>query len=100
MTKVATIAVLSAALAAAADKPAGRLELEAGELRSGLVAEYRSLADAKAIVTRIEPKPAFTLGRSSPHPRIPAGPFEVTWSGVLTIRDPGPISFSRSSAAS
>ena len=57
-------------------------------------AEYRSLADPKATVTRIEPKPAFTLGRSSPHPRIPPGPFEVTWTGVVSIRDPGPLAFS------
>ena len=94
MTGVATIVVLSAALVPAADKPAGRLELEAGELKPGLVAEYRSLADTKTTLTRVEPKPAFTLGRSSPHPRIPPGPFEVVWSGALSIRDPGPISFS------
>src|SRR5205823_5147488 len=31
---------------------------------------------------------------SGPHPRIPPGPFEVTWTGVLSIRDRGPIRFS------
>ena len=75
----------------AADKPAGRLDLDPDDLKSGLVAEYRSLADPKATVTRIDAKPAFTLGHSSPHPRIPNGPFEVTWTGVISIRDPGPM---------
>jgi mono/diheme cytochrome c family protein len=73
---------------------AGPLDLEPGDLRPGLVAEYRSLRASKATLPRIDPKPAFTLGRSSPHPRIPPGPFEVNWSGVLAVRDPGPISFS------
>jgi mono/diheme cytochrome c family protein len=35
-----------------------------------------------------------TLGRSSPHPRIPPGPFEVTYSGVLQIKEKGRIAFS------
>src|SRR6476659_10043362 len=91
MTRTALlVGLLSASLAPAA----GPLDLEPEDLKPGLVAEYRSAADAKATVTRIEPKPAFTLGRSSPHPRIPPGPFEVTWTGVVSIRDPGPIAFS------
>src|SRR5215210_8666276 len=73
---------------------AAPLELEPGDLKPGLVAEYRSVAEAEARVTRIDPKPAFTLGRSSPHPRIPPGPFEVTYSGVLQIKEKGPITFS------
>ncbi|MBO0699582.1 MAG: c-type cytochrome, partial [Zavarzinella sp.] len=85
------LGLLTTPLAPAAD---GRPDLEPDDLRPGLVAEYRSVADAKATVIRIEPKPAFTLGRSSPHPRIPPGPFEVTWTGVISIRDPGPITFS------
>jgi len=72
----------------------GRLELEPDDLRPGLLAEYRSLADEKAKASRIDPKPAFTLGRSSPHPRLPAGPFEVIYAGVISIRDSGPLSFS------
>src|SRR5262249_51364443 len=30
---------------------------------------------------------------SSPHPRIPAGPFAVDWTGMLYVKDPGPITF-------
>lgn len=85
-----TAAFLATLLAPAA----GPLDLDPEDLRPGLVAEYRSATDPKAVVTRIEPKPAFALGRSSPHPRIPPGPFEATWSGVLTVRDSGPITFS------
>ena len=44
-------------------------------------------------LTRIDAKPAFYLGQSSPHPRIPAGPFEVVWTGLLAIKDPGPLVF-------
>jgi mono/diheme cytochrome c family protein/cytochrome c551/c552 len=84
-------AILVCLLSAA---PAGPLDLEPGDLTPGLVATYRSVADKDATVTRIEPKPAFYLGRSSPHPRIPPGPFEVTWSGVLSIKETGPITFS------
>src|SRR5262245_63819075 len=73
--------------------PAGPMDWGRDDVQSGLLAEYRSIADPKATVTRIEPKPAFTLGRSSPHPRIPPGPFEVTWTGVISVRDPGPITF-------
>lgn len=95
MIRSATLVFLAIGpIAFAADKPAGRLDLDPEDIKSGLVAEYRSIADAKATVTRIEPKPAFTLGRSSPHPRIPQGPFEVTWKGVISIRETGPITFS------
>jgi cytochrome c551/c552 len=74
--------------------PAAPLELDSGDLKPGLVAEYRSVAEADARVTRLEPKPAFTLGRSSPHPRIPPGPFELTYTGVIQIKETGPITFS------
>src|SRR5262245_35745685 len=88
--------MLNAALVAAlliATHGRGRLELEPGELRPGLVAKYRSLVDKEATLHRIEAKPAFYLGRSSPHPRIPPGPFEVEWSGVIQIKEHGAISF-------
>jgi len=94
MTGIAIVCLGTLSLAPVAEKPAGRLELESGELKLGLVAEYSSVADPKATLTRVEPKPAFALGTSSPHPRIPPGPFEVVWTGVLSIRDPGPITFS------
>ena len=68
-----TAAVLLVGLVASPLTPAagGPLDLEPEDLKPGLVAEYRSLADPKATVARIEPKPAFALGRSSPHPRRP-----------------------------
>jgi glucose/arabinose dehydrogenase/cytochrome c551/c552 len=75
-------------------EPEGPLNYEPGELQAGLVAEYRSIGDDKSKASRIESKPAFYLGRSSPHPRIPPGPFEVTWSGVISIKERGAISFS------
>jgi len=54
------------------------------ELRPGLLAVYRSLAAGPEEVplTRIDSKPSFTWGTSSPHPRIAPGPFEATWTGV------------------
>src|SRR5678815_2346933 len=57
------------------------------DLKPGLLAEYRSLVDPAATLTRVDPKPAYALGESSPHPRIPAGPFEVVWTGFLLIQD-------------
>jgi cytochrome c551/c552 len=63
------------------------------DLRPGLVATYRSLADRSAALTRLERKPAFYLGHSSPDPRLPPGPFEVTWTGMLFVKDAGPIVF-------
>jgi mono/diheme cytochrome c family protein len=74
--------------------PPGWLDLEPGDLKPGLVAEYRSLDTPRATATRVEPKPAFYLGRSSPHPRLPPGPFVATWSGVIAIKEPGPLTFS------
>jgi cytochrome c551/c552 len=84
--------LLSGTPVAAADR-SGALDVEPDELRPGLVAVYRSLADPAAVLTRIEPKPTFFLGDSSPHPRLPAGPFEVTWTGVLLLREKAPVSF-------
>ena len=88
MTRSALFLLLacSPAASAAGDEPAS--------LRPGLVAEYRSLVDPSARLTRIDAKPAFTLGHSSPHPRLPSGAFAVRWSGSLVLADPGPIRFS------
>src|SRR5262245_14426483 len=85
-----TPAALALCLLTAPAAPVDPGELEPG----GLVARYRSIAEPDARVTRVEPKPAFTLGRSSPHPRIPPGPFEVTYNGVLQIKERGGITFS------
>jgi cytochrome c551/c552 len=73
---------------------AGPIELEPGDLRPGLVARYRSCVDQTATLARVEAKPAFALGRSSPHPRIPPGPFEVAYTGVIHIQEKGGIAFS------
>src|SRR5438067_1882650 len=72
---------------------AGPLDVEVDDLRPGLAAQYRSLVDRDCSLSRIEAKPAFYLGFSSPHPRLPPGPFEVTWTGVLFLKDPAPIRF-------
>src|SRR5262245_22399611 len=63
------------------------------DLRPGLLARYRSLSDSEATLTRLDRKPAFRLDHSSPHSRIPPGPFEATWSGMLLVNDEGPIRF-------
>src|SRR5262249_9835654 len=79
---------------AAGGEPPGPLDVEPEGLRPGLAAVYRSDSQDGPTLHRIEPKPAFCLGHSSPHPRIPPGRFEVAWSGILQVNDPGPIRFS------
>src|SRR5579884_2354101 len=69
------------------------VEIVQEQLQPGLLAVYRSGVDPNAILTRVESKPAFSLGISSPHPRLPPGPFEVVWTGVLLLRDAEPIAF-------
>jgi hypothetical protein len=83
-----TIALLVVRVSWAAPQP---LDVELEELRPGLVALYRSVGEKEAALTRIDAKPAFHIGEGSPHPRVPAGPFEVIWHGVLLLMDPGPI---------
>src|SRR5947209_5547667 len=67
--------------------PPGNLELPVNtsqvnldDLRPGLAAVYRSLVDGQATFPRLETKPAFFLGLSSPDRRLPPGPFEVIWT--------------------
>jgi glucose/arabinose dehydrogenase/mono/diheme cytochrome c family protein len=60
-------------------------------LTPGLIAHYQATAGGEVI--RIDAKPAFTLGDSSPHPRLAPGPFNVIWSGVIVLRGDGPFSF-------
>jgi hypothetical protein len=69
------------------------LDPEIHELQPGLAAHYRSLVDVSATLDRLDVKPAFTLGHSTPHPRLPPGPFEVEWTGVLFVADRGPVQF-------
>jgi mono/diheme cytochrome c family protein/glucose/arabinose dehydrogenase len=73
-------------------RPSQALDVEPEELQAGLVAQYR-WGHGQANLSRVDPKLAFFLAESSPHPRIPAGPFEVQWDGVLLIHETGPISF-------
>ncbi len=77
---------------AAVQQP-GRVAVEPEELRPGLVGAYQSLRDGDARGTRIDRKPAFYLGHSSPDARLPPGPFEVVWTGLLHVKDRGPITF-------
>lgn len=65
----------------------------AEELRPGLVARYQSLAVPNARLGRLDAKPALAIGHASPHPRLPPGSFQVTWSGWLQVAEPGPIRF-------
>src|SRR4029079_9127970 len=67
--------------------PSRPLDVEDTDLRPGLVAEYKSLANENKHepLVRVDAKPAFTWGTSSPHPRIAPGPFEVTWTGLLNV---------------
>ncbi len=67
--------------------------VQGDDAQPGLVAEYRSLVDPAATLTRVDLKPAFTLDGSSPHPRIPSGPFSVTWTGLLLVQDVDEITF-------
>lgn len=89
---LASSAVLAAEPRAQVPAP-GPLDVEPDDLRPGLLAVYRSSADKNAVLSRVDAKPAFTLGHSSPHPRLPPAPFEVTWTGVLLLKDKSPISF-------
>jgi len=85
--------VLLIALTLAPCAHAAPLEVELDSLQPGLAAEYRSLTDATATLSRIDLKPAFTLGHSSPHPRLPPGPFAVAWDGILLLKEAAPVRF-------
>jgi hypothetical protein len=63
------------------------------DLKPGLVAEYRSLVDPAATLTRIDPQPAFWIPEGSPHPRLPVGAFSVVWTGLILIQDVDEILF-------
>ncbi|MBL8793086.1 MAG: hypothetical protein JNM56_04215, partial [Planctomycetia bacterium] len=88
-----TITLLSWPTATFAQAPMGALDVELEDLQPGLSAVYQSLTEKDAVLRRLEPKPAFYLGHSSPHPRLPSGPFEASWTGVLLWKEPGPVTF-------
>jgi cytochrome c551/c552 len=69
------------------------LAQSADELKPGLAAAYRSLAPDGGSLERVDAKPAFTLGHSSPHPRLAPGPFEVAWTGLLLVQEPDAVAF-------
>ncbi len=73
----------------------GESKSDPPELQPGLVAQYHSLAtaDSRAALVRIDRKPAFRLGDSSPHPRIAPGPFEATWTGFIEVDSDDPVRF-------
>jgi glucose/arabinose dehydrogenase/mono/diheme cytochrome c family protein len=83
---------LDARLEAAAI-PARKADAQEDDLRPGLVGAYRSLVNKNAGFARVDRKPAFYLGHSSPDPRLPPGPFEVVWTGTLFVKDSGPVTF-------
>ena len=91
--RVRIVALLLAMTLLPAHGEAGPIEVEPEEFQPGLLATYRSPTDPGATLHRVEPKPTFHLGPSSPHPRIPPGPFEVVWEGLLRVQEPGPFSF-------
>src|SRR5687768_16552556 len=87
---------ISAAICfATSPAPADEDDEQIEKLEPGLVAMYRSLAPGSedATLARIEARPAFVLGRSSPHPRIPPGPFGVVWKGRLEQTSPDQVRF-------
>ncbi|HYF00793.1 MAG TPA: cytochrome c, partial [Planctomycetota bacterium] len=59
-------------------------------LRPGLVVRLRA---GGAEVVRVDSKPALAPGVESPHPRLPAGPFEAVWTGLIQILDPEGLVF-------
>ncbi len=80
---------------AATPAPADEDDEQIESLEQGLVATYRTLAPGSgdATLARIDAKPAFALGNSSPHPRIPPSPFEVVWKGRLDQSVPDQVRF-------
>jgi mono/diheme cytochrome c family protein/glucose/arabinose dehydrogenase len=71
-------------------------EIDESTLRPGLLAVYQTLTsdDRGTQLTRIDAKPAFAWGNDSPHPRLPPGPFAVTWTGFLIVHETDTIRFS------
>lgn len=88
-----SILLLVFAAAGTAAEPQVPRDIEPEQLRPGLLAEYQSLSDPSARLNRIDAKPSFYIAGSSPHPRLPPGPFAVIWKGLLHIQDAGPIRF-------
>src|SRR5947207_6223807 len=87
-------AVILGALAAGAppqEKSPELLKVSGDDLKSGLAAVYRGAGGTT--LHRIDPKPAFAMGDSSPHPRLAPGPFEVVWDGAFVQPENDSIRF-------
>jgi glucose/arabinose dehydrogenase/cytochrome c551/c552 len=82
------IALRAAWALAASPAPIGQDAGGPARPAAGLVARYRALddTDGGTNLVRIEAKPALALGRGSPHPRLPPGPFAATWEGMLEVK--------------
>jgi glucose/arabinose dehydrogenase/mono/diheme cytochrome c family protein len=87
------LVLLGTALLAQADGAQEPLRASGEDLRPGLVATYRSLEQGGGDLVRIDPRPAFVLGHSSPHPRIAPGRFSVRWEGVIVLQDSDALAF-------
>jgi|GEM_PF-290976 len=67
----------------------GQATVKTDSVSPGLLAEYRTLVPGSTAppLVRLDPKPAFFWGDSSPHPSLPPGPFRVRWKGVILLKD-------------
>lgn len=74
------------------DQRAKPMDVEPEDLLPGLAAVYKS-GDGTRAITRFDMKLAFSIIEGTPHPRIPPGPFDVTWHGLLVLNERGPIAF-------
>ena len=63
---------------------------EDDEQRPGLIGVYRA---GTRTVTRVDDDIAFDWGPSSPDIRLPAAPFDVTWTGQIVVQTDEPIRF-------
>lgn len=57
----------------------------------GLLTELRG---GEVVVRRVDAKPALAWGNEHPHPRLPPGPYSVTWSGWLKTLENDVLKFS------
>ncbi len=59
---------------------------EESDFPPGLLAVYRA---AQTRIERLDPQISFDWGTDSPDVRLPAGPFEVNWSGLFLVKGEG-----------
>jgi mono/diheme cytochrome c family protein len=79
---------------ASAPLPSAAANIDAEDLRSGLVATYRDAGNKPVVITQFEPTIALALGKSeAPHPRLRADGGTIHWQGYLNILRPGTYRF-------